>query len=287
MERPNESPNLKINKLGGVDESNTPLNLQATKFDQLLGLYPYQNGALRRIPGKEIFAQLTGEPILSIHPTYDAQQHILVETTTKLRIYTLDELIGRNTLITSLSTNPTPPPIVEEDAMPRAIILHSQNSGVSNPQVVPLSTWTTLTLNDIQLNESTIINLSSNQITLNAAGTYRFRAWQMKHIDSTIPILQSKTQCRFLNTTTSANAFIGTSGNENLFTPLYTSFASGALAQTNQLLHFSGSLIVVAPTIILLQGIDGVNSGSVASWGKASAQGGREIYAMVEITKVA
>jgi hypothetical protein len=108
MEQSVESGDVSIRKLGGLNQRVSPLDLAPNEFSVLRGYYPSQEGLLSRLPGKEFLFQLDGT-ILSIHPTYNSEGHILIQTTENLYLTTIDEIQGRTTE-TNLTSNPDPNP---------------------------------------------------------------------------------------------------------------------------------------------------------------------------------
>lgn len=108
MEQSVESGDVSIRKLAGLNQRVSPLDLAPNEFSILRGYYPSQEGLLSRLPGKEFLFQLDGT-ILSIHPTYNSEGHVLIQTTENLYLTTVDEIQGRQDF-TNLNTNPNPDP---------------------------------------------------------------------------------------------------------------------------------------------------------------------------------
>lgn len=117
-------PEIKIPQLGGLNERVSPANLRPGEFDVLEGMYPAQTGLLRRIPGKTLLADLSGK-ILQIWPTYNVNGDVLVQATTGVYVYTLDELLGRADADPSLVFTPNN----EEETMSMAIIVQREPNG--------------------------------------------------------------------------------------------------------------------------------------------------------------
>lgn len=128
-DRPSSTEALPIPTLGGLNERPSPANLQAGQFDVLEGLYPKQIGLLARIPGKTLLAQITGK-VLSFGVTNNVNGDILIQTTTGLYAFTLDELRSRAT-----TPSLTFASIAEEETMSMAIIVQREANTVNGGSI--------------------------------------------------------------------------------------------------------------------------------------------------------
>lgn len=176
MEGDQESGDVKIRPLGGVNQRNSPIDLPPSEFSEVKGLFPSQNGLLERIKGNKFLTKFN-EAILSISPTYNTAGHLVIQTATKRYLTTLDELFNRNSYTSDLTPASSSPggEILEEETMSLAIIIGKK--AVNTPgQLIPLIFIDNRDLSDIILNEGGIVTgLSSNVFTL-AAGSYRIRS---------------------------------------------------------------------------------------------------------------
>lgn len=170
MERPHEAPEIPLRQLGGIDQRNSPLEVGASNFNFLQGLYPKKNGLLTRLPGKSIL-QRFDEPVISVHATGDRDNHILVQTRTKLYSFTLDELLGNTEDTITLEDDPS---VVDggindpkyEDHADIAIINYSVVDGTTAIYMGE-DTWTDLPFSHTAINESAV-----SSVTTGTSGTF-------------------------------------------------------------------------------------------------------------------
>lgn len=135
MEQPSNVPFIQGRILGGLNERESPANLnlqegRPIEWSALEGLYPSQNGLLSRIPGKNLLAVIpSNSAILQITPTYNHFGDILIQTNMGRFAYTLDQLLGRETVPNLDAIN------VEEEAMGLALMFHEEANGVSGGSI--------------------------------------------------------------------------------------------------------------------------------------------------------
>ena len=189
MERQSNEPQIPLRTLGGIDQRGNPLSVAPERWNVLEGFYFPQNGTLSRLPGKELYTTLD-EPILSIAATNNRKNHILVQTTTKLHLFTLDELLGRATN-DDFSLVPTTDPgggddgggddgggqsavVLEEEDMPYALIVLQRSANTAGQTaVVPSVDLTGLVLLSDAQGIISSFNGAAGTFVLNN-GTYRY-----------------------------------------------------------------------------------------------------------------
>lgn len=126
-ERDSKSPQLQIQQFAGLNERLSRANLPPGTLERLEGLYPAKTGLLERIPTHRLLRQLSGNPtILNIYQTHDRYGNILVQTETDLQMFTLDQLLNRNT-VPDLSF----PALNEEETMALAILTYEVASSTT------------------------------------------------------------------------------------------------------------------------------------------------------------
>lgn len=174
MDRDSNFPELKVTRMGGLDQRTAPDDLDAEGhpgFSVVEGLYPYQDGVFARIPGKSLLYALPGEIVLNIFQPFDSTGNILVQTNLNLYAFTLDELLGRIYTPTITASSGS-----EDEGMSLAILTHkaaNSTSGGALDAAGVVDTFYVRTLNTNEVNQSTIVTaFASNAFTL-ANGTYR------------------------------------------------------------------------------------------------------------------
>lgn len=177
MDRDSKFPDLKVTRMGGIDQRSSPDSFDNEghpSFSILEGMYPSQDGLLSRVPGKTLLAILPGEIILNICQPFDSTGNILVQTSQNLYAFTLDELLGR-----TYTPTVTPSSGSEDEGMSLAIMSHktaNATNGGALDATSTVDTFYTRTLNTNEVNQATIITaFSGNAFTL-ATGTYRIHA---------------------------------------------------------------------------------------------------------------
>lgn len=265
----NESPSEGASAVGGLNERTNPLRLETHEFSELHGVYPNKAGMLQRLPGKTTLKKFD-VGVISIHPTNDASNHILIQTTDGLQLFTLDELLGR-TVVTDL----TPVDIDEEETMPIAIIVHKEAAGANAG--ASFTAYTRRKLTNILTNETGFVtNLDSvinpGQFTL-AAGTYRF---DIRICVSGAASNQGAVAMLY-NVTAGAPAWNGLANQAG---------SSENISTVNYWINVFGVLTIAVPTIFEVRQKSSV-AVATFGWGRASNLGEAEIYTIVRIIKSA
>lgn len=242
---------VSIRPLGGVDESRGPLDIAETKFNQSFGVYPSPEGGLQRLPGKTIWQSL-GEPVYNIVDTQNSKRGIIVETASRILLYSVDELLGLApapaslTPVAPIGGFPAPP-------SPKAIIVNSLPAGTNNTEILSSLSFGARQLSQVIQNDNNSTTGSpiiSNFSTANGSfqispGTYRFKfQTTVGCIAGTVPA----------NTIIKFQSWIRTLGGSNIY-PYYSisqvakADATGSLG--NLLDMFVGSDITFASTTTL------------------------------------
>ena len=160
MEIDSKSNQIKFRNLGGLDERAAPYALKGEDFWLLAGLYPAQDGLLERIPGKQYLTNVNigtdvgSNPIQiwNIFPTNDGSGNIIVKTSVDVRIYTLDELLGRGTAASIDFTSSG-----DEDDMTMALMIHREANGVASGKLCQTdNVFVARKLTDMLFNDSTV-----------------------------------------------------------------------------------------------------------------------------------
>lgn len=212
MERNHEAPEIPLRQLGGIDQRNSPIEVPPANWNYLQGLYPKKNGLLARLPGKKTL-QIFDEAILSIAATGDRDNHVLVQTTSKLYIYRLDELLGTAQDTSNLEHDSTVvddgttiEPKYEENA--GLILLAHAIEDAGTPLTIPTgSAWTDVPLSNLVLDEESSLNsFTPGSASFEVKSGYY---WFIVTISGTSALgNESKLIARLYNTTTSLAANI-------------------------------------------------------------------------------
>lgn len=277
QERASENLPIQIRPLGGVDESQSLIDIAPNRFNSLFGVYPSAQGGLQRLPGKTIWQSL-GEPIYRIVDLQNSKRHILVETATRILLFTIEELLG----ISYGPTTNTPNPFL----MRKAIVTYHAAAGTNDVTVIGTSA-TIRQLNLIALNEinpntglAIVTSVAANIITL-PAGSYKFSFRTTANGSSANSTANAFVSFLYNNTAT-ANLY---SGNNVVSSPAYFK-SDGANVSPNVVNHFSGGVVTLAgATDIYLKTIAKVTASTVIG-GVAANVGTDEIYSVVEIEPV-
>lgn len=177
-ERDTNSSGIQINAPLGLNQRAAPNALPAGEWALLEGCYPAQAGLLERIPGKELYLKLTS-PIWNIHQTNDGSGNIIIQTRDDLRVYTLDELLGRETTPSLTYTDgggENPGDDTTEETMSMAILVQKEGNNTSGGSLRGIqsgsdatalaNTFYTRRLTDILINEaSTVVSTSLSTAT--------------------------------------------------------------------------------------------------------------------------
>lgn len=267
--------------LGGINQRASPSRLGANDFELAIGVTPLQLGVLERVTGKQLIRQF-GSAILQIHQTFDGQNHIIIQTYADgVQFYTLDELLDR-----ASTTNLTPVTILEEDTMPRALIVDKKAAGAAASALTTSYAARDLTDIDYQLNaDGTAASFitgfngtggtAAKQFAL-AAGTYRF---DIRASAGVTTALAKNYQAVLFNVTTGLPAFNGL--------PLQAAASQRGLALANSVvwMQMKGQLTIAAPNTFEVR--QKVSDATNVFQGLSVNQGENEVYAFVEITKTA
>lgn len=173
MDRDSVFPELKVTRMGGIDQRTSPDDLDGEghpSFSVLEGMYPAQDGLLSRVPGKVLRAMLPGEIILNFAQPFDSTNNILVQTNQNLYAFTLDELQGR-----IYTPTITPSSGTEDESMSYAILSHLAANGTSGGALdaaAVVDTFYVRTLTTEEVDANGIVALAANAFTLQN-GTYR------------------------------------------------------------------------------------------------------------------
>lgn len=172
---------IQLSQMAGLNERPAPNALPSPFFSICQGLYPAQDGALERLPGKLLLATATNG-ILNLTQLDDGTGNVIVQDDEGNEIiYALDELFGRPAAVSNLVFTPQD----EEDSMSLAIIVHTETVGTNGGTVnsggaAALNTFYRQKLTAVNSNEDTIVTnfvadgggVDENTFEL-AAGTYR------------------------------------------------------------------------------------------------------------------
>lgn len=224
MDRDSKFTQIKVTRMGGIDQRTSPDDLDAEgrpNFSTLEGLYPSQDGLLSRIPGKYLLTSLPGQKILRIFQPFDSTGNILVQTNQNLYAFTLDELESRTYIPTITASSGA-----EDEGMSMAILsdLKANNTdGGTLDQVDAagagvVDTFYTRVINTEESDPGGIVSIAANVFTL-GIGTYRIRVqcvWNPvdagANIVGTTIGLWNNTDSLFQTYITSAEPIIGTAG---------------------------------------------------------------------------
>lgn len=149
--------------------------------------------------------------------------------------------------------------------------IEDQKSAGTNGGTFSSGAWRTRDLNTIVYNDSSIVSLSSNQITL-AAGTYE--------IDASAPACQSTAssvaKAKLYNITDSADALIGTTGAIGLT----------AVGQSDVRSFIRGRITIAGSKVFEVQH-QMSNTMTTTGFGTPSGFSVIEVYTQIKITKIA
>lgn len=290
MENETQDAAESIPNLGGINQRVSPSNLGQSDFELAVGVSPTEIGLLERVTGKVLLRQFQSA-ILQIHQTFDAQNHIIIQTLSNgVHFYTLDELLGREST-PSLS----PVSIIDEDIMPQALIVDKKASGAAGS--VLTTSYAARDLTDIayQLNaDGTSAGFiagfngtggtAAKQFSL-IAGTYRFDIQVAGSTANAATGLQFGFQAMLYNVTAGAPAFNGLV-NQSASSERIGSLGTQPSSVSNVWLKIHGQLTLANTTIFEVR--QRCTSATSTLQGNASSTGGEnEIYAFVKITKTA
>lgn len=164
MDRDSKFTQIKVNRMGGIDQRTSPDDLDAEgrpNFSTLEGLYPSQDGLLSRIPGKYLLTSLPGQKILRIFQPFDSTGNILVQTDQNLYAFTLDELESRTYVPTITASAGS-----EDESMSLAILSDLRANATSGG---PLGAFAIGTLTS-----TGVAPLNNETVTINGKG-YTFQ----------------------------------------------------------------------------------------------------------------
>lgn len=277
MERQSGEPQIPLRTLGGIDQRSNPLSVAPERWNVLEGFYFPQNGVMARLPGKELYTTLD-EGILSIAATNNRKNHVLVQTTTKLHLLTLAELLGRESNEDFSFTVVDDPgggssPTLEEEDMSQAIIIQSKAAGTDGTAAATSFTnFQNLTkVSDPDLIITTFSGAAGTFAV--AAGTYRIDvvAIASGRVSSSVP---GQFQIQLYDVTLSA-AISNSGGN----TPAVVSENN-----VNVPCHMSLRFAVSGTTTLAIRGKCAATGANVA-WGTAANMGESEVYLIANIIR--
>lgn len=266
MELSDAGTTIQIRQLGGLNERVSPVDLELNQFSILQGLYPSQVGLLSRIPGKSLLFQLDGK-VLTIHPTYNSQGHVIIQTDENYYLTTIDEIQNRVYV-----SNLTSTAITEEENMSLGIIVGYKAAGVNGD--VEAAAFAARPLTAIITNDGSFITAIGAINFQLAAGTYRFELMCTHSGNIGVRFLS-----RLFNSTGSANLL---TGNFIESTP----GISATLASNTWSFLKGGPVVLAAPTTIEVQSRVSV-AAAANVMGKPANLGSNEIYTMLKILKTA
>lgn len=196
MQKDTNNNEIRFPALLGLNERVSKGATPIGEWNELEGMYPGKAGLLERILGKTQYEKLAGEAIWQIHQTNDGTGNILVQTESRLLVYTLDELRDR-----SYSPSLTYTSLSEEETMSMAIIVQmeanntnggsaqgKQTSAESGGGAAAANTFYGRRLTHMLFNEGSIVdtftastgggaaNSTEGTFTL-PPGTYRIRGY--------------------------------------------------------------------------------------------------------------
>ena len=152
---------------------------------------------------------------------------------------------------------------------PYVLVRHRENAGV-DAAAFATGAWRTRPLNQISTDTAGIAALANNQLTL-PAGTYRVLGHSVAH-DANVH------KARLRNITGNATLIVGT--NENI-----TDNSAGAVASHSRS-WVQGRFTLAAQSVLELQHHN-TSTGSNVTFGLNTASGEEEVYAILEIWKIA
>lgn len=136
MQQPSNLPQqIRVPKLGGINERVSVSGLEPGEFSYQEGLYANQVGQLSRVPGKVLKLSIpNGTPILQLTQTFNRNGDVLIQTTTGRYAATLDEIQGRLAPFNlTPGTNPGTP--TAEEAMSIGIMFQEEANGVNGGSI--------------------------------------------------------------------------------------------------------------------------------------------------------
>lgn len=259
----------------GLNERARYVNRDITEFDQLFGFVQERIGTIQRPHGIKLLQYIPDTRILTIAQTFDTRQNVIVQTDNGVAIYSEAELFNR------ASTAVLAPVVLpEEETMSRALIYHTEATGVNGGTIAAGNTWTTRPLNQIieQVNPdgtaaTFVTALAGNTFTL-AAGTYRVRAMCLGCDNSGSSFLKA----RLFNVNTLLPAWNGAQNEE--------STTARAADGFNTMMLIQGSFTIGVPTQFRIEQWSSTAT-DTSGFGRATGTGKPEVYAQVEILKTA
>ncbi len=289
MEGDQESGDVKIRPLGGVNERGSPIDLPPSDFSKVKGLFPSQNGLLERIRGNKFLTKFN-EAILSINPTYNTLGHIIIQTATKRYLTTLDELFNRNVYTSDLIPATSSPggEIMEEETMSLALIIGKKTANTNGKNIG--TSYADRDLSDINVNEGGIVTgLTANVFTL-AAGSYRIRSWAVNCCTRTIGSSQFFIH-RLYNNTDSDYLFKVVGVVSAASTASRASTPARTIdIQNNIFTYHNGTITLTSSCDISIQSKTNsvtVTDGLTPREGRPVNLGEDEVYTVIEILKTA
>lgn len=271
MQSPLKDGKVTVEGLKGLNERKMFNNDDPGTFDILRGAVPTTAGTLTRPGGIQILQALQGEQILNIFQTNDSNANVIVQTNVAIRIISENDLFGYTFTPSLTPVSPT-----DDDIMPRAILQHTANSGVTGGGST--ATLAQMPMTDIvsQVNAdgtaASFCSLTSNQWVL-SAGIYVLDGW---HVFAA-PNPRVSYGCLW-NITTNLPAWNGAVNQ-------LTNQIAHETALLNCLAFFRGVLSPAVPTTYEWRGACTVATAS-NGFGVAGSQG-KEIYGQLEILKTA